>query len=81
MNVSAVFRLGPWLRADGEPFTGDLGVFTEQITEYFAEQLTRFAEQRQVDVFLAVSVTRGEEQAGREFRNGHFVIAEQMEGL
>lgn len=71
--VSLAIQLGPWLRTDSTPYTGDLETFTDQLTSYFRDNLDRFTAIRDTDLFLAVSSRRGTETAGRQYRTGHYV--------
>lgn len=50
-----------------------LDQIAEQMTAYFAQNIEAFADQRGGDTFVALSVQRGEESAGHEYRSGHFV--------
>jgi hypothetical protein len=75
MVVSVVVQLGPMWRMDrpGEAFTGDLDLFAQQMTGYLARNLEQFTESRGADLYVGLSVKRGEEGAGHEYRSGHYV--------
>lgn len=78
--ASIGIQIGPWFRPDGNTFEGDLNVFAEQLTRYLAENVARFADSRGADVFMAVSVKRGEETAGQSYRDGHYAKVEPETG-
>lgn len=73
VTISIAAQLSPLHRPDGEAFMGDLAVFADSMCAYVAQNLERFADQRGGDTFVAITVTRGEESAGREFRSGRYV--------
>lgn len=71
--ISMAVQLGPLMKPDGTPFIGNLQVFAESFTTYVATNLERFADARWGDSFVAVTIQRGEERVGHQFRSGHYV--------
>jgi hypothetical protein len=80
MTVSLAVQMGPMWRPGrvGEAtFEGDLYQLAEGLTHYFVTQLERFGDQRGADLYVGLSVKRGEETAGHEYRSGHLCEAAQ----
>lgn len=80
MQVSAAIQMEPlWKhgQAGERAFSGDLGEFTQSMAAYFAENLERFAAPRGADVFVVVTVKRGDEVKSHEYRSGHYVDMKQ----
>ena len=80
LTVDLVVRLADMHRTYAEPgqnFAGDLQGAAERYCHYFVAQLTRFAEPRGGDMFVAVVLERGDEQAGFQYRDGQFVQPEE----
>lgn len=75
MTMSIVVQMSPLWRPGqpGNPFAGDLQPFAEQMTGYLVRQLDNFADPRGADLMVIVQVERGEEQAGHQYRSGHYV--------
>lgn len=76
-KVSIAIRIEPFLMKTGVPFVGDIAALAEQITGYVAENLSqRFtADHPNAGLFVAVSVQRGEESAGHQYREVPLVSA------
>jgi hypothetical protein len=75
LSVSAMFQMEPLHKFDqpDKVFTGDLQALTWQLLDYFRHNLERFADPRGGDVYIALTVKRGEETESREYRSGHYV--------
>lgn len=74
LKVSVAMQLDPLLGFDSdEAFTGDLTTYAEDLVRYFAHNVERFAGPRSGDVFIALTVQRGDESAAHEYRSGHYV--------
>jgi hypothetical protein len=73
VTASMVIQLGPLMKPDGRPFTGDLQTFADGLTAYVARNLESFADSRHGDTFVALTLKRGDETVGGEFRSGHYV--------
>jgi hypothetical protein len=76
MTLSVVIQMEPiWKQGEigASAFGGDLQGFARSMNYYLVEQLQRFAGPRGADLFVTLSVRRGKEHAGHEFRNGHYV--------
>jgi hypothetical protein len=71
LSVSFVCKMGPLVNRHIAS-QGDLQLYVEQLTGYFATNLEGFADSRGGDVFLAVVVNRGEETASYKYTSGHF---------
>jgi len=76
LTVSVAVRIGPLRRTNGSAWLDDLDQIAEQLVGYFAKNIEAFADQRGGDTFVALTVQRGAEHAGHEFRSGHFVKPE-----
>lgn len=74
MTASIAVQISPILRYNsGATFDGDLAGFAEQLTHYLAENLKKFTDPRSADLFIGLTVVRGGESAGHEFRSGAYV--------
>ncbi len=78
--VSVAIQMDPLWRAGrpGVPWSGDLEKIAEDMTHYFVTNLERFGDQRGADLFVALTVQRGKERAGHEYRSGHYVKGEAV---
>jgi hypothetical protein len=76
--VAQLEPVGRYLNPVGHPLAGtDLEQYTKDLTHYFAENLSKFADPRGGDVFLHVVVQCDGESNGQEFRSGHYVHAKK----
>ncbi len=51
----------------------DLEKIAEDLTHYLVTNLERFGDPRGADLYVGLSVQRGGEKAGHEYRSGHYV--------
>lgn len=80
LRVSVAFQLDPLWRygRPGVPWPGDdLAEIAEGLAHYFVTNLEGFGDPRGADLFVTLTVQRGDEKAGREYRSGHYVKAGQ----
>lgn len=77
VTVSVAVQMEPVGRygnPQGDPFASmTIEQYAEMVTRYFADNVLTWAESRGADAFVAVSVVRGDQKAGHEFRSGHYV--------
>ena len=81
ITASVVVQMRPLWRIDrpGQTFNGDLNLYAQQLTAYFAQNLAQFADSRGGDLLVIVQVSRGDESAGHQYRDGAYVKDEPGE--
>lgn len=75
LRVSLVVQMDG-LHSPSQPeshFSGDLETSAKSWCEYFVHNLGKLTQPRGGDLFVLVQLTRGDERAGHEYRDGRFV--------
>lgn len=78
VTVSVAIQMNPLWRfgQPGQAWAGELPPYAEQLTRWLVRNLEPFTEARGGDLFVAVVVGRDGEEAGHEYRDGHYVKAD-----